>query len=459
MPTPGTQPGTLDVADFIDSSRIGVFQIGLFVLCALCLIMDGFDVFAMGYVLPSIAKEWNVPTSALGNVLGAGNFGVLLGALLFTIAGDKIGRRPVLIGATLFFSVLTILTARASSVDNLLVLRVIAGIGLGSIMPNATALIGEYSPRRSRVTLMMGITVGFTAGGAVAGFIAGWLIPAFGWRSVFYVGGAIPLVVGALMFFWLPESLQFLVLRGGSPAHVVKWLKRIDPAAPAGGDTRYVVKEEHRGGVPVAHLFREGRTTVTILLWVINFMNLLNLYALSGWLATVASRVGYSASTSVYVAAFLNVGGTIGAYGIAWLIGRRGFIPVLAVSFALACVSIASIGQLLGQPGLSLTPLAIVVFIAGWCVVGGQPGLNALAATFYPTSLRSTGVGWGLGIGRVGAIVGPVMGGQLLGRQWSPQELFLVAAVPALVSAIAMFSLRWVMSAPTTAGAPAVAPR
>jgi AAHS family 4-hydroxybenzoate transporter-like MFS transporter len=402
--------------------------------------MDGFDVQALGFTAPTIIRDWNIPNAALGPVFGAGNFGVLIGALGFSVLADRIGRRPVMIGVTLFFSAMTLLTARASSVEELLVIRLIAGIGLGGIMPNATALIGEYSPRRLRITLMMGITVGFTAGAAIGGFISAWLIPAFGWRSVFYFGGAVPLVIACTMFFWLPESLQFMVLRGGNRATVYKGLKRIDPTTPAGHTTEYVVQEERQRGIPVVHLFREGRTPVTILLWIVNFMNLLNLYSLASWLPTIVQDAGYSTSTAVLVGTILQVGGTIGAFGLAWLIARRGFIPVLTTSFVVACISIATIGQ----PGLSLAPLAAMVFVAGWCVVGGQPGINAFAATFYPTSLRSTGVGWGLGIGRIGAIVGPILGGEFMRLKWSTEEILLAAAIPALVSAVAMFSLRWV---------------
>lgn len=429
----------INVSDVIDNSKVGRFQVLTFVLCAMCLIMDGFDVQAIGYVGPAIVQEWNIPNSALGAVFGAANFGVLIGSLLFTMLADKIGRRPVLIGATLFFSVMTLLTAQASSVTELMVLRLIAGVGLGSIMPNATALIGEYSPQRKRITLMMTITMGFTAGAAFGGFVAAWLIPAFGWRSVLYFGGTIPLIIAALMYFLLPESAQFLVLRGKHLDRVGTWLNRIDPKLEAGPETEYLVPEENRGGFPVAHLFREGRGTGTILIWIVNFMNLLNLYSLSNWLPTVIREAGYSTSIAVLVGTTLQVGGTIGPFALAWFIARKGFIPALTTTFAIACVSIA----LIGQPGLSLPLLFVIVFVAGWCVVGGQPGVNAFSATFYPTYLRSTGIGWGLGIGRIGAIVGPVLGGEFMRRQWATDELFLAAAVPALISALVMFSLRW----------------
>ena len=195
MQTPGMSAAKVNLAELVDSSRLGPVQWGVFTLCLLTLIMDGFDVQALGYTAPAIVKEWGVPPAALGPVFAAGNFGVLIGSLLLSMVADRVGRRPVLVAATFFFSVITILTARATSVPELLIYRFIAGIGLGSIIPQATSLVGEYSPRAKRVTLIMAITVGFTAGAAFGGFVAAALIPAFGWRSVFYFGGIVPFFI------------------------------------------------------------------------------------------------------------------------------------------------------------------------------------------------------------------------------------------------------------------------
>ena len=433
----------VNIADRIDNRPVGALQVATFAICLLCLIMDGFDVQALGYVAPEIVREWSIANAALGPVFGASNFGVLVGSLVFSMLADKIGRRPILIGATAFFGVMTIAAARAAAVGELLGLRFVAGIGLGCIIPNATALVGEYSPRRLRGPLMMIIGgVGFTGGAAIGGFIAAVLIPRFGWRSVLYFGGAAPLLIAVAMLLWLPESLQFLVLRRKDRATIARWLRRIDPTVPSGPDVELVVSEANREGVPVVHLFREGRGAVTILLWVVNFMNLLNLYFLASWLPTVVRDAGHSASTAVLAGTILQVGGTIGTLGLAWLIGHLGFIPVLTASFGLASVTIA----LVGQPGLSIALLFGLVFIAGWCVVGGQPGINALAGTFYPTALRSTGVGWGLGIGRAGAIVGPVVGGEFMRRQWSTRDIFFAAAGPAFISTVALLALRVTMA-------------
>jgi AAHS family 4-hydroxybenzoate transporter-like MFS transporter len=432
-------PVTVDVSEIIDDASIEAFHVRLFTLCALCMVMDGFDVYALGYVAPVIVQEWKVSPAMLGPVFGAANIGVLVGQLSFTMLADRIGRRPVLIGGALFFGVMTFVTARVTSISELLIIRFIAGLGLGSIVPNATALVGEFSPRKHRVALITWIGIGFTLGGAIGGFIAAWMIPRFGWRSVFYFGGAIPLVLALLMLVWLPESLKLLVLRGKRPAYVARWLARVNRAAAIASDPVFVVREQSKPGIPVVHLFREGRAAATMLLWIVNFMNLLNLYSLANWLPTVARGAGYSTATAVLVGTTLQVGGTISPFLLARLIVGRGFVPVLTATFGIATVAVA----LIGQPGLSLPLLVSVVFVAGACVVGGQPSLNALSATFYPTYLRSTGLGWSLGVGRIGSIVGPVTAGWFIAQQWSTHAIFLALAVPAFVSMLFVFLLRW----------------
>lgn len=444
MESTSRTPGRINISELIGNSHFGAFQLGLCILCGMCLIMDGFDVQAMGYVAPAILKEWHVSNALFGPVFGAGLFGILVGSLLFSMVADKIGRRPVLIAVTLCFTVFTFLTARAANVEQMLLIRFLAGTALGGIMPNAVALVGEYSPRKLRVTIMMVVGNGFTAGAAFGGFLAAWLIPRFGWRSVFYFGAAVPLVIAAIMIFALPESLQFLVLHGKQLERAVRWLKHIDSNAPS-DPSEYFVEEVPRKGVPWLHLFHEGRGVGTILLWIINFMNLLNLYFLASWLPTVANQAGYGIGTSVLVGTMEQVAGMIGGFSLGLFVQRFGFVRVLTTCFAIGCINIA----LIGHPGLSLAMLFGVVFLAGFGVVGGQTAINALSATYYPTDLRATGIGAGLGIGRIGAIVGPVVGGILMSQHLPSQKLFLVAAVPALISAVAMVAMHWVLKSQT----------
>jgi MFS transporter, AAHS family, 4-hydroxybenzoate transporter len=435
-----SRTSTIDVSEILDKNKISRFQVGVFLICGLCLIMDGFDVQALGYLAPAIIKDWQLAPAQMGPVLSAALFGILVGSFLFSMIADKIGRRPVLIFATFFFAIVTLMTARAHNLSELRTIRFIAGIGLGGIMPNAVALVGEYTPRRLRVLMILVVSNGFNIGAVIGGLVSASMVQNFGWRSVFYVGGAIPLVIGLLMIFGVPESLQFLVLRGAKRARIAACVKRIDKTVRTDESTRFVVREEKREGVTVFRLFADGRAMGTLMLWVVNFMNLLNLYFLSSWLPTIVNA-SYTLRASQLVGTTLQIGGVIGTFAFSWLIGRFGFVPVLATAFGTACISLA----LIGQPALSLALLFAVVFVAGFCIVGGQGAVNALAATFYPTHLRSTGVGAGLGVGRVGAIAGPYVVGVFMGAGWTARQVFYAAAVPALISAVTMISLRWVI--------------
>jgi AAHS family 4-hydroxybenzoate transporter-like MFS transporter len=425
----------VDVVDLVDRSRLGRFQLGMLVLCGVCLVVDGFDVQAMGYVAPAIIEDWHVSRASLGPVFGAGLLGMLVGSLAFSLAADRLGRRPVLIAATTFFAAGMFATSAVRTVDELLVLRLVTGVGLGGIMPQAMALAGEYAPRRVRITAMMLVSCGFTVGAALGGVVTAVLVSALGWRAVFVVGGIVPLVIAAVMLRWLPESIPFLVLRRRGLDRARGWLRRIDPAAPIGAATELCVREPDRRGVTAVLLFHEGRALGTVLLWIINFTNLLNLYFLSQWLPTVLRGIGFSTERAVLAGTLLQVGGILGTLALGRLVDWRGF-RVLVLAFALAAAAIVAIGR---SPGSVL--LLPAIFVAGFCVIGGQPAVNSLAASYYPTALRATGIGWSLGVGRFGSILGPVLGGYLIGLAWSPPALFLASAVPAAVSALVTLAM------------------
>ncbi len=433
----------LNIADVIDAAPIGGLQLRLFWVSGFSLLMAGFVVQLIAYVGPEIIVEFGLPDGGpVGNIVAATNVGLLIGSLFFTVLADAIGRRPVLIIGTFWFATLTVLTGLlAQTAEQLMLLRFIGGLGMGSIIPNATALIGEYSPSRKRVTLMMTITVAFTAGAALAAFVAAEMMPRFGWRSVLYLGGAVPLVIAVLMVKWLPESLRFLTVRGRF-REVGQWLARLDANRRIDPDAEYRVPEEGARGVPVVQLLEERRAGVTVLYWAANFTNLLNLYFLAGLLPTILNQtIDMDASSAAQVAGAMQLGGTIGTFGLAWMISRKGLTPMLTLTFGIAALAIAFIGS----PSVLAATLWLTatVFIAGWCVIGGQPGLNAFAATFYPTAMRSTGIGWGLGIGRAGAIVGPWIGGQLLAMDWDPQPMFAAFAAPAAATMLIMAAIHF----------------
>jgi AAHS family 4-hydroxybenzoate transporter-like MFS transporter len=426
----GSTALAIDIPALIDSHPVSSFQKWILLLVGCAVVMDGFDVQAMGFVAPAIVQAWGIDKAALGPVFGAGLFGMLIGSLVLSICADRIGRRPVLLGATVFFALCMLATTFTHTLNELLVMRFVTGIGLGGIMANASALASEYSPQRRRVTLMMWVSCGFTGGAVLGGLISALLIPLGGWQAVFVFGGIVPLVIAALMWRYMPESMQFLVLRGRRLDRVHGWLRRIAPEVHTGPDTRYVVHETKQDGAPVVELFRAGRGPATLLLWGINFMNLLNLFFLANWLPTIATSAGYSGGTAVLVGTLLQVGGVVGTVAMGPLIDRVGFYRVLVPVFAVAVLAIGVIGQ----PALPLALLLAVVMVSGFCVVGAQPALIALASSVYPTTVRATGMGWSLGVGRAGSIVGPVLAGWLIALHWTNSALFIAAAVPALLS-------------------------
>lgn len=424
-----SRPGlSLDVAALIDRNPIGRQQWLILTLCGICMIMDGFDVQAMGYVAPAILQDWGIAKSALGPVFGAGLFGLLVGSLVLSVLSDKLGRRPVLIVATFFFAICMLLTPQATNVEQMVIIRFITGLGLGAIMPNSMALCGEFSPQRKRVFVMMLISCGFTVGAMLGGLVAAALIPRFGWHSVFYFGGVVPLLIGIAMLLWLPESVQFQALHGRPADRILAVVRKLLPheSIPAGASVVRPAQKPH--GAPMAKLFANGRGAGTITIWSISFLNMIGLYFLSNWLPTLAKSSGMSLESAVLLGSALQLGGTIGTLLMGYLIDRKGFKPVLLVCFIAAAISVALIGQVSTTVGM----LFAVVFVAGFAVIGGQPAINALAASYYPTELRTTGVGWSLGVGRIGSVIGPVIGGQLIALNWSQPELFLVVAIPSL---------------------------
>lgn len=428
---------SVDIAALINSRPLSSFQKWIMVLIGVVVVMDGFDVQAIGFVAPALTQDWRIDPAALGPVFGAGLLGMLLGSMILSMLADRVGRRPVLVGATAFFSLCMLATAAVESLQQLAFLRFLTGLGIGGVMANAVALASEYSPQRQRASLLLWISCGFTGGAIAGGLIAASLIPWAGWRSVFVVGGILPLAIAAVMYWRLPESLLFLSLQKKTHDQLGQLLHRIAPDTDLGRDLHVASPGEVRGRGSPTKLFRDGRALTTLLLWLVSFANLLNLFFLANWLPLLSTRMGFSSSTAVLMGTTLQLGGFIGAIVMGPLIDRIGYYRVLAPLFFMACFAVAAIGQ----SGLPLALLYLVIFAAGVCIVGAQPALNALASTLYPTEIRATGVGWSLGVGRAGAIVGPVVAAKLVALNWSSQSLFLAASIPALFSCIVVVGL------------------
>lgn len=429
-----------DVAEAIDRQPTTRRQVMVIALIALCLVMDGYDLQAMGYAAPSILKEWNLAHASLGPVFSAGVFGMLVGSLLLSSLGDRFGRKPVILLATLSFAVCMLGTCSATTTTELMLWRFASGLGPGCILPNAMALASEFSPKHTRVTSMMVVGCGFGLGGTAGGALSAWLVPLYGWHAIFLFGGALSIVLVAVMVFVLPESVQFLTAKAQN-AKASNVLSRVFPGirVPDGASLHVSVAENHQKVSPL-ELLREGRGIRTVTLWVINFANLLNMYLLANWLPTFMRDAGYDHSTAALAGSVLWGAGVAGNLLLGPAIDRFGFKAILTPLFLVATIAIAAIGNVTVLASVLMT-FAAVAF-AGFSVIGGQPALNALSATTYPTHLRSTGVGWSLGVGRVGSIVGPLLCAWMISLEYSATLLFLAAAVPALISMIGMASLR-----------------
>ena len=427
---------SVDIGTLFEEQRFGRFQAGLlFWICAFMFI-EGYDMQVLGYAAPAIIKAWHSDKAAFGGVFGAGLAGFMLGATLLGNLGDAVGRKRMIVIGSLLFGVFTLASAAAQGLTSLLVIRAIAGLGLGGSIPNAIALMTEYSPSRVRATRVGIMFIGYTIGSALGGFIAAQLIPAYGWPSVFVVGGVLPLLLAAGAQVALPESPRFLMLKRGRADLVLPLLRRMRPELALRDGTAVALQESETQGLPVRQLFAGGRATMTALLWLAYAANMVSLHFLTSWLPTVIADSGVPLAHAVIATALLQAGGAVGSLAVGLLLDRIGTLGIVA-AFLVAAPCVASLGHV----GTDETPLMLLVAAAGMCIIGGQAGINALAGTLYPTYMRSTGTGWAFGIGRFGSIMGPVIGGQLIALALPLGTLFATAAAPVLVSAGALFCL------------------
>ncbi|MFB2577824.1 MFS transporter [Acinetobacter sp. c2-A9] len=398
------------LTDIIDERPLGKRQYMILIICGILMVLDGFDVQSVSYAAPAILQDWQIDKGELGHVFGSGLFGLLVGSLVFSYFSDKFGRRPILLWATLFFAVCMLVTAFVQNVEQLIALRFITGLGLGAIMPNAMALCGEITPKKQRISVMMFIACGFTVGAMLGGFIAAFMIPRWGWHSVFIVGGILPALLLIVMYKYMPESLQYQALRNPDDPKVRQTLTQFYPSETLPAQFQ-VTKPQ--GGMPVKALFEKGRHKFTITIWVISLMNMIALYFLSSWMPTLAKLTSIPMEKAILLGATLQFGGTVGTIIMGRLIDKQGFHKILVPCFVVAAATIAILGNVVS----SLPMFFVLIFIIGFAVIGGQPAINAMAANYYPTEYRTTGVGWSLGIGRIGSVIGPTLGGWLLTSQ------------------------------------------
>ncbi|MEH6386480.1 MAG: aromatic acid/H+ symport family MFS transporter [Pseudomonas profundi] len=423
----------IDVHDVIDNARFNRFHWMLLFWCALIIVFDGYDLVIYGVVLPVLMEEWGLTPLQAGALGSYALFGMMFGALIFGTLADRIGRKKAIAICVVLFSGFTVLNGFARNPTEFGIARFIAGLGIGGVMPNVVALMNEYAPKKIRSTLVAIMFSGYSVGGMLSAGLGMVLIPQFGWSSVFFVAG-IPLLLLPLVLLMLPESAGFM-LRNGRDEEARAILKRVNPEYDLAVGELQMGSEIKTAGAPVVQLFTEGRMLRTLALWVAFFCCLLMVYALSSWLPKLMASAGYSLGSSLSFLLVLNIGAIIGAVG-GGIMGDRLNLPrVLAGFFVAAAASLTLLGFNSPMP-----VLYGLIAIAGATTIGSQILLYACAAQFYDMNIRSTGLGWASGIGRNGAIVGPLLGGALMGIALPLQYNFMAFALPGAVAAIAMMA-------------------
>ncbi|WP_027488160.1 MFS transporter [Allorhizobium undicola] len=426
--------GTLDVKSFIDDRGMSARQWLLTVLCFLIVFCDGIDVAIMGFLAPAITAEWGISKSAFGLVMGAAPVGLAIGAIFAGSSSDLIGRRKVLLASVFAFGVLTFLTAYAQSPMQMAVLRFLTGLGLGAAMPNTTTLLSEYVPEKRRSLLLATMFTGFNLGSAIIGFVAAFLLPAHGWQSVLHFGGALPLVLFVALLVFLPESVRYMVVRNHPADRIRAVLASVSGSRLDGVDRFTLTEERVESKQPVGVLFSKNFALRTFMLWICYFMGLLVIYLTTSWLPSMIRDAGMPMQTAANVTAMFQLGGTIGAVVVGVFMHYFGAQRAIAAAYLLGALALV----VLGLSGLESAMLAMIVAVVGFCMSGGQTGLNAFAPGCYPTQARATGVSWMLGVGRLGSIFGSSIGGVLLSFGWDFKGIFTVLAIPAVLGAVAI---------------------
>ncbi|MFM0716331.1 aromatic acid/H+ symport family MFS transporter [Paraburkholderia strydomiana] len=439
----------VDVQAFIDEQRFSPYQWTILLLCFLVVAADGFDTAAVGFIAPSLVQQWGIARSSLGPVMSAALVGLGIGALAAGPFADRLGRKTVLVLSVFFFGVWSLAAARANSIEALTLLRFLTGLGLGAAMPNAVTLMSEYAPARLRAVAVNGMFCGFSCGLAIGGVASAWLIPHFGWPSVLVAGGVGPIALTVLLILLLPESVQFLAVRRQADRRIARILQRIAPHSRLEG-CRFVAVDARAGheaaasnasksgarpqwalAIVLSSRYRFG----TLMLWLAYFMGLLIYYLLTNWLPTLFKDTGFSGEKAALMTSLFPLGGVLGNLCVGWIMDRFAGHRVVALTFVLVGVLVLLVGRGVGHQ----VWLGTLIFLTGTVATSAVTSMSALAASFYPTRARATGVAWMLGIGRIGGVAGALVGAVLMGLGWQFGAVFSLLAVPSVIAASGVY--------------------
>jgi AAHS family 4-hydroxybenzoate transporter-like MFS transporter len=418
----------------LENQRIGGLQLRVAVLCTLIQMCDGYDVGSIGWAVPSLTHAWHIAPPAFAEAFLFSNLGIMAGALVAGPIGDRIGRKPLLMGSVAIFGLASLLSAIAPSLAVLSGLRFFTGLGIAGGFAGSTALTGDYAPKRRRATLIMVTFTGAPIGGFVGGQLVALLLhEGFDWPSIFVVGGAFPLVLLLLMALWLPESPRLLAQRASLAPHQKAVLQSLG-ITPGARDTQSLDVAQ---GNPIKMLFADGYALQTVLLWIIFFCSLLDLFLFLFWLPEILHLIGMTPAQAVFATSLHPLGGVAAVLYLGLAIDRFGAQRALSAHFAVGIAFIALL-SLVTLPYLGVLALC---FLTGTTVIGSQTASNAVCGALYPARMRTSAIGWALGIGRLGGIVAAPLGGYLLARGLQPTEVLLSACVFAAIAASATAGL------------------
>lgn len=427
-----TPKQSVNIDQLIDNAKFTSFHRMVLFWCLLIIIFDGYDLAIYGVALPLLMEQWALTAQQAGWLASSALFGMMFGAIGFGSLSDKLGRKKTIMLCVFLFAGFTFLGAFADNPTQFAVLRFIAGLGIGGVMPNVVALTTEFAPKRMKSTLVAIMFSGYAIGGMASALLGKALVPVHGWQIVFLLAG-IPVLLMPVIWAMLPESL-FYLKRKNRDVEAKKIIAKIDPSYAGKEFDIEPIVVQAEDSAPLKALFQQGRTTSTLMFWVAFFMCLLMVYALASWLPKLMIGAGYSLGASMLFLFALNIGGMVGAIGGGLLADKFHIKPVLISMFTIGAISLVLLG--FNSPAPVLYTL---IAIAGASTIGSQILLYTFVSQYYPSSVRSTGMGFASGVGRIGAIVGPVLTGTLLGLQLSHQMNFMAIAIPGIIAAVAIF--------------------
>lgn len=426
----------MDVQEFIDSIRFGFTQKLLLILCFLIVALDGFDTASIGFIAPVLKQEWGASPEYLGALFAAGLIGLTAGALLFGPMADRFGRKKILLLSVLFFGLGSLLSAYSPTMVWLIILRFITGIGLGGAMPTAITLMSEYSPSSKKSTFVTLMFCGFTIGSALGGILSAHLIPFIGWRGILFLGGICPLILLPIFYIFIPESLRFKVLKQHAKPQIDALIKQLSPTIAECPQLHANVEEKSTSSV--RDLFNSKFAFSTVLIWMAYFTSLMTIYLISSWLPTLLTNIGHSLKSASMITVAFQIGGTIGSISLGYLMDKMGGDRVLSTAYVFGAVFVVFSGLFSQQ----LILLILTMFAVGFFISGGQTGLNAYSANFYPTHCRATGVSWANAVGRAGSVIGSFIGGWLIAFELNITMILSLLAIPAIIASLSLFILK-----------------